>query len=393
MTRSVRRAFVATLALPFAMASVAHAQPDEAGLPRPGERGTAAVTSKGPTDGFLGRRPLLKDLSPADQKLLAGLILQYTTANNSAVVKTHENTMMDPKLHGVHQAPYTLLFSWHRTYIEGLEAFLTSKGHGNFVPLPKWIPSDPIPVVFGQNQAGKKIIKNFNPTVDWTPFIHSKLGVFSEEIRASATDTTPNAKILADTLVVPHNNTHNMIGGTMSTMGSPAAPIFWCYHAFIDDVAWDYEHLPKSKNASTEKATAPEGGVTTVTGQVMVSPDGSVMIMTPAGDFDVTNEPFKGLLAGLDGKKVTLQAKLSGKEATVESVTGMVSGATFNVRDDHGKAIGTRGDMEEVRITGVKGGKLEIDQNGQKGFILKSGVAIASPSATPGMNGAMHGHE
>jgi hypothetical protein len=386
MIRSFRHVLGAALVIPFLAAS-AHAQPDDRAAAREGD-GTKAAT-----DGFLGRRPLLKDLSAADQKLLASLILEYTTADKNAVVKVHENTMMDPKLHAVHQAPYVLLFSWHRTYIEGLESFLTSKGQGRFVPLPKWIPSDPIPTVFGENTKGKKIIKDFTPTVDWSMFIHSKLSVFKEEIRAGDKDTTPNNLILADTLVVPHNNTHNMIGGTMSTMGSPAVPIFWCYHAFIDDIAWDYEHLPASKNMKLEEGAAPEKGVTTIRGTVMVDKDGNVMVMTKAGDFNIANEPFKSILKDMDGKEVALQATLDNDQATVESVTAHAS-TGLNVRDTHGKLLGSRASMEEVRISGQLGGKFEVDTpDGKKGFVVKTGVSLVDgASKTPGMMGAMHGH-
>ncbi len=388
MTRSVIRPFGAAL-LPFVLVAAAQAQGDP-GLPSPPypERASAPA----PTDGFLGRRPLLKDLSAADQKLLASLILEYTTANNNAIVKVHENTMMDPSLHGVHQAPYTLLFSWHRTYLAGLETFLTSKGEGKFVPLPKWIPSDPIPLAFGENKAGKKIIKNFNPNQDWTQFYQSKLSVFKEEIRAGDKDTTANNLILADTLVVPHNNTHNIIGGTMSTMGSPAVPIFWCYHAFIDDIAWDYEHLPPPKSASL-RAEPPEGGVTTIRGTVMKDDKGNVMIMTPSGDFNVVNEPFKSILADMDGKPVAVQATLKGNDATVESITAHAA-TNLNVRDTHGKLVGTRTDMEEVRITGSLGGKLKIDQPEGSGFVVKTGVSLVDGAAkTSGMTGAMHERE
>jgi hypothetical protein len=387
MIRSAFRALGAVL--PLVLVATAGAQ--EEGLPPLANRDAAAAPKTPTADGFLGPRPLLKNLSAADQALLASLILEYATANNNAVVKVHENTMMDPALHGVHQAPYTLLFSWHRTYLAGLETFLTSKGQGKFVPLPKWMPSDPIPLVFGEDAKKKKLIKNFNPNQDWTQFFHSKLSVFKEEIRQGASDTTANNLILADTLVVPHNNTHNIIGGTMSTMGSPAVPIFWCYHAFIDDIAWDYEHLPPPpKAAGLASAEEPKGGVTTIRGEVMKDDKGNVMIMSPAGNFNVVNEPFKSILADMAGKPVAVQATLNGNDATVVSITAHAS-ADLNVRDDHGKLIGTRSNMEEVRITGVLGGKLKIDQPDGSGFVVKTGVNLVDASMkTAGMTGGMH---
>lgn len=394
MTHSARRAFVAALVLPFALTQAASAQPED-GLPVPNrlELGGGLTGPKAP-DGFLGRRPLLKELSAADQKLLASLILDYTTRNDSAVVKVHETTMTDPKLHSVHQAPYTQLFSWHRTYIEGLEAFLKSKGQSKFVPLPKWVPSDPIPPAFGVDKKGKKIVKNLDPKQDWSQFLHSRLSAFKQEIRKGSKDTTPNKLILADTLVVPHNNTHNTIGGTMASMSSPAAPIFWCYHAFIDDVAWDYEKMPKPKDPPL--GGPKEEGTTTIGGELAWDEDGCCLVIkTPAGDFEVVNEPMKTMLARLVGKTVYVQAKLDGKKATVESVTGMTGMSTLVVRDASGKELGTVGTMAEVRVTGEKGARFEIEHEGKKGFILKSGATIGAghPSATPGVNGAMnHGH-
>jgi len=85
MNRSFSRVVLASLALPFALSTAAQAQPKDEGLPPPYER-TAALGAPKPkpeADGFLGRRPLLKDLSDADQKLLASLILEYTTANRA----------------------------------------------------------------------------------------------------------------------------------------------------------------------------------------------------------------------------------------------------------------------------------------------------------------------
>ena len=71
---------VAVLAL---FAGSASAQPADRGLDG------GPPTYKAATDGFLGARPLLKDLSTADQALLAKLINTYTSANGNAVVKVH----------------------------------------------------------------------------------------------------------------------------------------------------------------------------------------------------------------------------------------------------------------------------------------------------------------
>jgi len=115
-----------------------------------------------------------------------------------------------------------------------------------------------------------------------------------------------------------------------------------------------------------------QGGVTSIQGTVMVDRDGNVMVMSPAGDFNVVNEPFKAILKDFDGKPVTLQATIKGNDATVESVTGNAT-ANLTVRDVHGKAIGARTDMEEVRITGLTGGKFQIDPARREGLRREDG--------------------
>jgi Common central domain of tyrosinase len=44
----------------------------------------------------------------------------------------------------------------------------------------------------------------------------------------------------------PHNQVHRWVGGTMATASSPADPLFWLHHAFVDRlwVAWAQEQRP-----------------------------------------------------------------------------------------------------------------------------------------------------
>jgi len=57
---------------------------------------------------------------------------------------------------------------------------------------------------------------------------------------------------------MPHNPTHNYLGGHMRSMRSPFDPIFWSHHAFLDKnwALWqdchDYEHLDKASLNETQ---------------------------------------------------------------------------------------------------------------------------------------------
>ena len=46
----------------------------------------------------------------------------------------------------------------------------------------------------------------------------------------------------------------------MASMSSPSVPIFWLYHAFIDDVDYDWQHLPPKPKGLPPMAAAEPGG-------------------------------------------------------------------------------------------------------------------------------------
>ncbi|WP_412762755.1 tyrosinase family protein [Peribacillus frigoritolerans] len=52
----------------------------------------------------------------------------------------------------------------------------------------------------------------------------------------------PTVEALGDALIRPHNDVHIAVGGVMNNVTrSPEAPIFWPWHAFIDDIWWEWE--------------------------------------------------------------------------------------------------------------------------------------------------------
>jgi hypothetical protein len=352
------------------VSSQAFAQPG----PDDGVGGPAPAPSN---DGYSGPRPLLTSLSADQQKTLAGLIDNYTSSNDNAVVKVHLNTMVDPALHNVHEANYAQIFTFHHLYIGGLEGYLTAQGHPEFVPMPKWIPSQPIPKIFGYH-LGKKVIKNFTPKVDWSAFVDSKLSVFSEDVVQSPQDTTPDAQILANILIVPHNDTHNTVDGIMSTMSSPTAPIFWAYHAFIDDIwtEWKKVHANPPKNL-TLNAQAP--GPRTLQGIVRVDQAGNVFLDTPGqGSFAITDDPWKSLLAGAAGQSVSIQATTDGTNAKVSQIITTNGMKQLTATTPSGDRAGFFAPMDEVRIVGTDGKNLQVRVlgSGATGLIPASSVPL-----------------
>jgi hypothetical protein len=196
---------------------------------------------------FGGPRKTLNDLTPAQRTELAKLIYTYTHADHSKVVMEHMSAPPD-----VHHAPYAHFFTFHHEYLQGLEDYLTSIGKTEYVPLPKWIPGDVPP------EFQKLIPKGAKAPIDFSAFADSKLPAFTEDVTSGATDKTDPTRILADQLVPVHNEVHNTIGGTMAKMSSPAAPIFWPWHAFLDDIWTEWQKAHPTPPA-TATATARDG--------------------------------------------------------------------------------------------------------------------------------------
>jgi hypothetical protein len=444
--------------------------PSNSGVPPSAD---IASTSSAGNPNFPGPRPLIETFSADQQAALAYVIAQYAnqnpvkdastpTLNVGSVVYTHEQTMINPSQVNVHEANYKQLFTFHHGYLGALESYITAYDTTKdpnwsaswdpswlqtFVPLPKWVPDPklggtPIPAAFqinlglagiqppgatdpNDNIGGHtgQVIQNANPTISWAKVTHKVIltGKFTEDVTSSSDltdntgDTTPSANILANTLIPAHNNTHNTIAGHMADMSSPTAPIFWLYHAFIDDIWTDWKSVkaaqPKEDalTASGARPTGPrilQGTVRVEDGKVFLTndknPDG-----TPTGGLQVTDDPeHKGLaalLASVPGQPVTIEGTTNGTTVTPEDIityNGMSSLTTTG-----GDSTGTFRPMDEIRITGVDGDNLKVqvpgtdwvDANG-KGLVPTSSVNIAGAAAmlsmmgpTPGMTNALGG--
>ena len=166
-------------------------------------------------------RPDLLSLAANERTTLAASIQQYVTP---AIVNQHLSAPL-----GVHNDGATFL-SWHRAYIAGLEAFLVDQGHPEWSPLPAWDPATRIPPEFNVPGQGVGKLVNLNPGISFSPtFDHERLANFETD------------GALGDTLMGIHGTVHIEVGGVMASFRSPSAPIFWCWHSFIDDIWWGWQ--------------------------------------------------------------------------------------------------------------------------------------------------------
>jgi hypothetical protein len=235
----------------------------------------------------LCRKQARADLNslPADQlDLLASLELDYLTGGNltgaqrGAIVAEHRAA-----INTWHGAPQ--FFPGHRGYIGEFELFLQNAGHPEFVPLPRWDPATPVPTAFGGTTGANgtdtaACVASFTQvppaiagaTACTTPPCtrSGTVGVCSGSPVTGPPAPLPSQFIFdypggpkcnafASVEAVQNGGLESSYhGGAVhcgvfagnSTTGdttmcdvrvSPSSLIFLPWHAFVDDVAYDYE--------------------------------------------------------------------------------------------------------------------------------------------------------
>jgi Common central domain of tyrosinase len=169
----------------------------------------------------MAHRADLNTLTTAQRTQLVNLMLNYLT---DAVVGDHVSI--------VHSG--LELFTGHRAYLLGMENYLTANGGGAFVPLPFWNSASPIPPEFNvvKNPGpGRPPLANLNPGIPKPPqFEHPAVCEYDDPAQ------------LGNDINGWHGSVHCAIGGTMCMLPvASAAPIFWCWHAFVDHIYWDWQ--------------------------------------------------------------------------------------------------------------------------------------------------------
>ncbi len=202
----------------------------------------------------------INSYTATERSTLAGLMMDYISA---AVVEDH---CVHQMITGGHIHSDFDFLPFHRIYLEGMEDFLIKNGYPQFVPLPKWDPAGAVPneLRVVDPNCGDAACDAAHPAsscgspVNWTPAqtlpvfltLPVKPGVNNDICDWNMNPTSPTAPGLPDCCPTGlsreienpyHNPVHGAMGGVMGNFRSPALPIFWLWHAFVDDLWKSWE--------------------------------------------------------------------------------------------------------------------------------------------------------
>lgn len=127
--------------------------------------------------------------------------------------------------------------AWHREYLAKLEARLMAINP--LVTIPYWnsVVDRAIPAAL----TGSAFLSTWGITRGtWAPTQLATSTVFDATMARGVTPPdfrTFQVRLEQDV----HNGTHRAVGGTMATSTSPADPVFWLHHAFMDKCWADWQ--------------------------------------------------------------------------------------------------------------------------------------------------------
>jgi len=192
-----------------------------------------------------GQRKNQKDLSPAEWSNFISAI--QTVATPGVATPSYQDfvdvhiramNMDDPEgqswgVHTMENSDGRNFLAWHREYLSKLETQLQLHNPLVTIPYWNWVEDRAIPPALSnpEDLAAWGVTRgpNFNP--DDLP-------------------NMPDVQIVQNMSTFPafektleriHGWVHNAVGGTMATSASPADPLFWLHHAFIDKLWEDWK--------------------------------------------------------------------------------------------------------------------------------------------------------
>lgn len=157
--------------------------------------------------------------------------------------------------------------TWHREYLVKLETALVSMNPLVTIPYWDWVNDRAIPSQLANpaDIAGWGITRGtFNAS--WLP-----TGSQINSVLAS-----PDFASFSGALEGPHGWVHGAIAGTMGTSTSPADPLFWLHHGFIDKLwaDWQVSHpSPAGDPANLSETFQPPPIMTRTVAQVQRTHD------------------------------------------------------------------------------------------------------------------------
>ena len=164
----------------------------------------------------------LYDLSAAQRTELSNHMRAYIT---ESIISEHANG------HDWHHPTSESFFYQHRRFLTSAEKFLIGRGASTYVPMPMWDPNTVIPSEFtwvkaNANGMPRPPLTNLDPR---RPIPSSLSG--------GNVCSFSNGTSLVQATNSWHGGVHIAIGGTMADAAiSPAAVIFWPWHAFVDNI-------------------------------------------------------------------------------------------------------------------------------------------------------------
>ncbi len=155
--------------------------------------------------------------------------------------------------------------SWHREYMAKLEARLMAINPLVTIPYWDWVTD---------RNAIPAALSGAADLADWGV---SRGGAFNGNSLASVAQLNTllagsDFDVFQSTLEAApfHNRLHGLVGGTMVTSASPADPLFWLHHAFIDKIWADWQLLHPGVNpANTAEVLLPAPIMTRKVSQVL----------------------------------------------------------------------------------------------------------------------------
>lgn len=183
-----------------------------------------------------------------------------------------------------HQVDFSTIHStrnflrFHREHLFSLDNYIASQNHSTIPLMPMWDPSNPVPWYFNgwEPAIGTPTVTYMNIstqcsncgttsfTEDYTPYTPPTTGRPTNlQLPAMIGGVYPNTQLcgwtnavdLSNEISAWHGGVHIALafagGGIMGSGRSPAAFIFWAWHAYVDQVWYDWDCGCAMKNGTT----------------------------------------------------------------------------------------------------------------------------------------------
>jgi hypothetical protein len=145
---------------------------------------------------------------------------------------------------------------WHRAHLREIESFLLKKSDGwKYVPLPGWLPDNDFNLL--------EIREPFDLDYEGEPFDFTHQQDFDfqpEDFQPSnICDMGSTHAAFFTNWVATHNAGHSIMGGDFNSSINAGLPLFWLYHAALDDFWYLWEkHCPCNYDIYPTSHTDPE---------------------------------------------------------------------------------------------------------------------------------------